>query len=149
MKNPDEVEILLVEDSKNDRELILRSLKKNNITSNVFTAKNGEEALEYIFATAQYERDRHLLPKVVLLDLKLPKMNGFEVLKAIKSDERTRIIPVVIFTSSQEEKDKLESYKLGSNSFVVKPIKYENFVQAVSEIGHYWLSLNMASYRHE
>lgn len=147
MDNPDEVEILLVEDNKNDRELIIRSLKKNNITSKVFTVKNGVEAIEYIFATAQYnKRNRHLLPKVVLLDLKLPKMNGFEVLKAIKSDERTRIIPVVIFTSSQEERDKLESYKLGSNSFVVKPIKYENFVQAVSEIGHYWLSLNMASY---
>ncbi len=137
-----EVEVLLIEDSKSDKELIMRLLK-NHITDKVFTVKDGEEALEYIFAYGRYiERDINLFPRTVFLDLKLPKVNGIEVLKKIKSDERTKSIPVVIFTSSSGEKDMNESYRLGANSFVIKPINSEEFNRTVLEIGHYWLFLN-------
>lgn len=145
VNNLDEVEILLAEDNNNDAELFLRALKKNNLACKTFRVKNGEEALEYIFATGKYMYSRRRFPKIILLDLKLPKVNGLEVLKRIRSDEMTRTIPVVIFTSSQEEKDRFESYKLGSNSFIVKPIISEKFFQTVSEIVLYWLFLNLTA----
>ncbi len=143
MYNYHEVEVLLVEDSKSDKELIVRLLRNHHITDKILVVKDGEEALEYIFAYGRYiRRSSGHFPKTILLDLKLPKVNGIEVLKKIKSDERTKSIPVVIFTSSIEEKDKNESYRLGANSFVIKPINSEEFDRAVLEIGHYWLFLN-------
>lgn len=135
-------EVLLVEDSKSDKELIVRLLK-SHFTDKVFVVKDGEEALEYIFAYGRYiERNNHHFPRTILLDLKLPKVNGIEVLEKVKSDKRTKSIPVVIFTSSSEEKDIHESYRLGANSFIIKPINSEEFNRAVLEIGHYWLFLN-------
>ena len=137
------VEILLVEDNPNDVELTLRALKKNNLTNKVHVVKDGAEALEYVFANGAYIHRRiedH--PKVILLDLKLPKVDGLEVLRKIKSDERTRTIPVVVLTSSKEERDLVESYKLGANSYIAKPVDFESFVKAVSELGLYWLLLN-------
>ncbi len=138
-----EVEILLVEDNPNDVELTLRALKKNNLTNKVHVVKDGAEALEYIFATGAYaDRDINHNPKVILLDLKLPKVDGLEVLRQIKSNEKTKIIPVVVLTSSKEERDLVESYKLGANSYIAKPVDFESFVKAVSELGLYWLLLN-------
>jgi CheY-like chemotaxis protein len=138
-----EIEILLVEDNPNDVELTLRALKKNNLTNSVHVVKDGAEALDYIFATGAYaSRDINHHPKVILLDLKLPKVDGIEVLRRIKSDERTRVIPVVVLTSSKEERDLVESYKLGANSYIAKPVDFESFVKAVAELGLYWLLLN-------
>lgn len=138
-----EVEILLVEDNPNDVELTLRALKKHNITNKSHVVKDGAEALEYIFATGAYRsRDINHNPKVILLDLKLPKVDGIEVLRQIKSDERTKMIPVVVLTSSKEERDLVESYKLGANSYITKPVGFEDFVKAVSELGLYWVLLN-------
>jgi len=138
-----EVEILLVEDNPNDVELTLRALKKHNITNKVHVVKDGAEALEYIFTTGTYAgRDINHFPKVILLDLKLPKVDGLEVLRRVKSDERTKLIPVVVLTSSKEERDLVESYRLGANSYIAKPVDFESFVKAVSELGLYWLLLN-------
>ena len=143
MEAKNEVEILLVEDNPNDEELTLRALKKHNITNRVHVVKDGAEALEYIFATGAYaDRDINHHPKVILLDLKLPKVDGLEVLRQIKSNERTKVIPVVVLTSSKEERDLVESYKLGANSYITKPVDFESFVKAVSELGLYWLLLN-------
>jgi len=143
MENLKEVEILLVEDNPNDVELALRALKKHNLTNKVHVVKNGAEALEYIFGTGAYAgRDVNNKPKVVLLDLKLPKVDGLEVLRRIKADERTKVIPVVVLTSSTEERDIIESYQLGVNSYIVKPIDFDKFIDAVSELGLYWLLLN-------
>lgn len=140
---PKEVEILLVEDNPTDAELVTRSLKKNNLANNVVWVKDGAEALDFIFATGAYSsRKIENGPKVILLDLRLPKVDGLEVLRKIKSDERTKLLPVVVLTSSKEEKDIVESYKLGVNSFVSKPVEFEDFVKAVSELGLYWLLLN-------
>jgi CheY-like chemotaxis protein len=137
------VEILLVEDNPNDVELTLRALKKHNISNKVYVVNDGAEALEFIFATGGHaERDINDQPKVILLDLKLPKVDGLEILRRVKSDERTKTIPVVVLTSSKEEKDLVESYRLGVNSYVVKPVAFESFVKAVSELGLYWLLLN-------
>lgn len=136
-------EIVLVEDSESDAELTIRALKKNNITNKLIHLQDGEEALEYFFATGKYsERNINDLPKVILLDLKMPKVGGLEVLKKIKSDDRLKIIPVIVLTSSKEDKDIIEGYKLGVNSYIVKPVGFENFVKAVSEIGLYWSLLN-------
>lgn len=136
-------EILLVDDNKNDRELILLALKMNNFDKRVCVVKDGEEALEYIFATGRYaSRPPFTLPKVIFLDLKLPKVSGLEALEKIKSHALTKTVPVVVFTSSQQEKDRHESYRLGTNSFVVKPINYEKFMEVVSELGVYWLQIN-------
>ena len=136
-------EILLVEDDPNDAELTLRALKKRNLANKVFLVKDGEEALEFIFATGRYaSRDISVPPKVIFLDLKLPKVSGIEVLKKVKSDERTKYIPVVVVTSSQESRDMQECYKLGVNSYIQKPIEFENFVTAISEAGLYWLVVN-------
>jgi len=138
-----EVEILLVEDNPNDVELTLRALKKHNITNKVYVVKDGAEALEYIFATGAYvSRDINHSPRVILLDLKLPKVDGLEVLRQIKSNERTKLTPVVVLTSSKEERDLVESYRLGANSYITKPVDFESFVKAVSELGLYWLLLN-------
>jgi len=138
-----EVEILLVEDNPNDVELTLRALEKYKITNKVHVVKDGPEALEYIFAKGVYAyRKIEDYPKVILLDLKLPKVDGLEVLRQIKSDERTKLIPVVVLTSSKEERDLVESYRLGANSYIAKPVDFESFVKAVSELGLYWLLLN-------
>lgn len=138
-----EVEILLVEDNLNDVELTLRALKKRNLANKVHVVKDGAEALEFIFGTGAYaERDINHIPKVILLDLKLPKVDGLEVLRRVKSDERTKVIPVVILTSSKEESDLVESYKLGANSYITKPVDFDKFALTVSEMGLYWLLVN-------
>ncbi|MGB9716442.1 MAG: response regulator [Thermodesulfovibrionales bacterium] len=143
-----EVEILLVEDNPNDAELAIRALKKHNLANKVHIAKDGVEALDFIFGTGSYaDRDVNDKPKVVFLDLKLPKVDGLDVLKKIKSDERTKTIPVVVLTSSTEERDIIESYQLGVNSYIVKPIDFDKFVDAVSELGLYWLLLNQPPIR--
>ena len=143
MERENAVEILLVEDNPADVELTLRALKKHNLANNVLVVKDGEEALEFIFANGQYnERDIEEHPKVILLDLKLPKVDGLEVLRQIKSNELTKTIPVVVLTSSSEEKDIVESYKLGVNSYITKPIDFDKFLDCVTELGLYWLLLN-------
>ncbi len=138
-----EVEILLVEDNPTDAELCIRALKKSNLANKLVWVKDGEEALDFIFACGKYaDRNRENNPKVILLDLRLPKVDGFEVLRRIKSDERTRIIPVVVLTSSREDRDITESYRLGVNSYIGKPVEWEEFVRVISELGLYWLLLN-------
>lgn len=138
-----EVEILLVEDNPNDAELALRALKKNNLANNVIRVCDGEEALDFIFARGQFkERKKENTPKLILLDLKLPKIDGLEVLKIIKADPITKIIPVVVLTSSHEESDMVESYRLGVNSYIVKPVDFNKFIDSVRDIGLYWLLLN-------
>ncbi len=142
-----EVEILLVEDNPTDAELTLRALKKNNLANKVHVVTDGAEALEFIFASGAYEsRDINHRPRVILLDLKLPKVDGLEVLRRIKSDERTKNIPVVVLTSSKEEKDRVESYKLGVNSYIAKPVDFNRFTKAVQKLGLYWLLLNELPY---
>jgi len=137
------VEILLVEDNPNDVELALHALKKNNIANRIEVVRDGAEALNFIFCTGAYaQRSIDHAPKVILLDLKLPKVDGLEVLRQIKSDPRTRAIPVVVLTSSREESDIVESYNLGVNSYIVKPVDFEQFTEAVHTLGLYWLLLN-------
>ena len=137
------VEILLVEDNVNDAELTIRVLKKNNLSSNLMHVKDGAEALNFIYCKGDFiERDFKDLPKLILLDLKMPKIDGLEVLKVLKSDQDTKHIPVVILTSSKEEKDLMESYHLGANSYIQKPVEFEKFVKSISDIGMYWLILN-------
>jgi two-component system response regulator len=138
-----EVEILLVEDNPADAELALRALKKYNLANRVVHVSDGEEALDFVFARGAFaDRSVENHPKVILLDLKLPKVDGLEVLRAIKSDPRTQLIPVVVMTSSREEKDIVESYRLGVNSYIVKPVDFDKFLAAVRDIGFYWLLLN-------
>ncbi len=138
-----EVEILLVEDNPYDVEMTINSLQQHKISNKIFVTRDGAEALDFIFARGEYSgRDVSAKPRVILLDLKLPKKNGLEVLREIRSDESTKQIPVVILTSSQEESDIVESYKLGVNSYIVKPVDFENFTKAISNIGLYWLILN-------
>jgi CheY-like chemotaxis protein len=143
MKDLEEVEILIVEDNENDAEMALRALKKNNLTNHVLVVPDGEEALNFIFARGKYtNRKDFKRPRMVLLDLKLPKVDGMEVLKELKENPETRIIPVIILTSSREERDLIDSYRLGVNSYIVKPVDFEKFVNAVHELGLYWLLLN-------
>jgi two-component system response regulator len=137
MTAPAEIEVLLVEDDPNDLELSLRALKQHNLANRIVVARDGVEALEILFS-AQSET----LPRVVVLDLKLPKVGGLEVLRRVKSDERTKRLPVVVLTSSREEPDIAESYRLGVNSYIVKPIDFESFSRAVADVGLYWLLLN-------
>lgn len=145
MNNMDPVEILLVEDNPADVELTLRALKKHNLANQVRVVTDGAQALDYLFGGGAFSgQKRPLPPKVVFLDLKLPKVDGREVLKRMKSDEQTRTIPVVVLTSSKEESDIVESYKLGVNSYVVKPLDFDKFVESVAELGMYWLLLNQA-----
>jgi len=143
MSNHTEVDVLLVEDNPRDAEMTLRTLRKRNVANNVVHVKDGQEALDWLLGTAPHaSRDAQPHPKVVLLDLKLPKVDGLEVLRAIRADERTRFLPVVVMTSSHEQRDVIESYKLGVNSYVVKPMDFEGFSAAVAELGHYWLLVN-------
>jgi len=135
--------ILLVEDNPDDEELTLRTLKEYNVTNQVVVARDGAEALDYLFATGKYAgRDASLTPAVVLLDLKLPKVDGLEVLERIRADERTKLTPIVILTSSQAEEDLVNGYRLGCNSYVRKPVEFERFCDAVRQLGMYWLLLN-------
>ncbi len=137
------VEILLVEDNPNDVELTLHALRKHNIANNVHVVRDGAEALEFIFCTGAYAgRNITERPKVILLDLKLPKVDGHEVLRQIKADPRTRTIPVIVLTSSREDRDVVESYRLGVNSYIRKPVDFEQFTEAVRTLGMYWLLLN-------
>jgi two-component system, response regulator len=137
------VDVLLVEDNPRDAELICRAIRKQNIVSPLHVVEDGAAALDFIFARGEYAgRDMSRPPRVVLLDLKLPKVNGLEVLKAVKSDERTRSIPVVIVTSSQEDPDIKTAYALGANSYVVKPVSSDAFTDAMSKLGLYWLLVN-------
>jgi len=145
MASGNALEILLVEDNPRDVELTLRAFKKHHLVNKVHVVRDGAEALDYLFATGAYNhRNGEDHPKVVLLDLKLPKVDGLEVLRQVKSDERTKTIPVVVLTSSREEKDVLESYKLGVNSYITKPVDFDKFLDAVGELGMYWLLLNQA-----
>lgn len=137
--------ILLVEDNPRDEALTMRALKKNNIANDVVVARDGVEALDYLRGTGKYEgRDTEVLPQVVMLDLKLPKVDGLQVLRALRSDENTKRLPVVVFTSSSEEEDMIKSYDLGANSYVRKPVDFEQFSEATRQLGMYWLLLNEA-----
>lgn len=143
MSEINEIEILLVEDNADDLDMTLRALRKANLTNKIQVARDGAEALEFIFCEGAHAGRKHeCVPKLILLDLKLPKVDGFEVLKRIKGDPRTRMIPVVILTSSKEHKDVIESYQIGVNSYIVKPVNFEGFVTAVGELGMYWMLLN-------
>ena len=139
----DPVEILLVEDNPNDMELALHALKKHNLSNHIETVRDGAEALDFIFGAGAFAgRDVADGPRVILLDLKLPKVDGLEVLRRVKADPRTRRIPVVVLTSSSEERDIVESYDLGVNSYITKPVDFEQFTEAVRTLGLYWLLLN-------
>ena len=138
-----EIDILLVEDSPTDAELALRALKKRNVANSVLWVKDGAEALDFLFGTGAYaNRPSARLPQLILLDLKLPRMDGIQVLDRIKADARTRSIPVVMMTSSAEERDIVESYKRGVNSYIVKPVDFEKFTETVAEVGFYWMVMN-------
>jgi two-component system, response regulator len=135
--------ILLVEDNADDEKLTLRALEKNNIRNEVVVARNGAEALDYLFGTGAYAgRNLEFMPQVVLLDLKLPKVDGLEVLRRVRTNDRTKLLPVVILTSSNEEQDRINGYGLGANSYVRKPVDFNQFSEAVRQLGLYWLVLN-------
>lgn len=135
--------ILLVEDNPDDEELTLRALRKSKLTNEIAVTRDGSEALEFLFCEGQYaDRDPSVIPAVVLLDLKLPKLSGLEVLQRIRADERTKLVPVVILTSSSEDEDMINSYAFGANSYVRKPVAFSQFADAVSELGLYWMLLN-------
>jgi len=143
MNNNNQIEILLIEDNLNDAELTSRALFKNKIANQITHLKDGAEALEFLFGTGKYKgRDTDNKPKVILLDLKMPKVSGIEVLEQIKTDSNTKTIPVVVLTSSKEHPDIEKCYRLGVNSYIVKPVDFENFSRAVAELGLYWLLLN-------
>lgn len=142
--NYNSVEVLLVEDNVNDAEMTIRELKRNHMANNLFHVKDGEEALEFIFGEGRYAGSRDLFyrPKVILLDIQMPKVNGIEVLQKVKSDTRTQATPVVILTSSKEDPDIQRCYDLGANSYLVKPVNFEGFAAAIRNLGFYWLLLN-------
>ncbi len=135
--------ILLVEDNPDDELLAIRALKKNNISNEVVVARNGVEALDYLFGTGAHAgRDMSVMPQIILLDLKLPKIDGLEVLRRLRNDKRTKLLPVVVLTSSREEQDLTESYSLGANSYIRKPVDFAQFTEAIRQLGLYWLVLN-------
>ena len=136
------VEILLVEDNPNDEELTLHALKRHNLANHVHVVRDGAEALDFMFCAGAYAARTFGNPNVILLDLKLPKVNGVEVLRSLRSDPRTAHVPVVILTSSREERDVIDTYKLGANSYIAKPVDWEQFSEAVHQVGMYWLLLN-------
>jgi two-component system response regulator len=139
--------ILLVEDNADDELLMLRALKKNHILNRVIVARDGVEALDYLFSTGEHAgKDAEPLPQLILLDLKLPKLNGLEVLKRMRAEKRTKYIPVVVLTSSTEEQDIISSYDLGANGFVQKPMDFNEFVEVANQLGVYWLGVNRAVY---
>ncbi len=143
MEDLNAIEILIVEDNPGDAELTLRALKKNNLANNVLIARDGADALDFFFCRGKFaNRSFTSPPKIVLLDLKLPKVSGLEVLKLVKGDDRTSNIPIVVVTSSREEPDIHEAYKLGVNSYVVKPVDFDQFLNAMSSLGLYWLLVN-------
>ncbi len=143
MANNKAVEILFVEDNPNDVELTIRAFKKHNLANRIYVVHDGAEALDFLFAQGDFGyRKDYENPKVVLLDLKLPKVDGLEVLRKIRAEEKTKLIPVVILTSSREECDIMESYRLGVNSYIVKPVDFDKFVHSVGDLGLYWLLLN-------
>lgn len=138
-----EVEILLVEDNPNDAEMTIRALKKNHLANNLIHLSNGADALDFIFGTGTFTgRDTDIKPKLILLDIKMPRVDGIDVLRKVKSDEKTKEIPIVMLTSSQEDPDIQTCYRLGVNSYIVKPVEFDNFVKAVSDLGLYWMVLN-------
>lgn len=138
------VEILLVEDNPSDAEMTIRALRKNHIANHIMHLDDGAEALDYIFCTGDFTKRSHINPKVILLDLKMPKVGGMEVLKKIKADDQTNTIPVVVLTSSAEDPDIQKCYKLGANSYIVKPVGFDNFMKAISNLGLYWILLNQS-----
>lgn len=141
--NSDKVDIVLVEDNIDDAELAIRALKKNNVSSVIIHhLKDGEEALDYIFCRGVHAGRNRDFPKLILLDIKMPKVNGLEVLKQLKSDDHMKLIPVVLFTSSNQSKDIIESYQLGANSYIVKPVDYNIFMKTISDLSEYWLGVN-------
>jgi CheY-like chemotaxis protein len=143
MREMDSADILLVEDNPNDAELTLDALREHHVSKAICVASDGTEALDFVFGTGKYQgRDVDHLPRLVILDLKLPKVDGLDVLRRLKSNEKTRSVPVVVLTSSREETDIVRSYAFGANSYVVKPVEFEAFSRAVGQIGSYWLSLN-------
>jgi two-component system, response regulator len=143
--NNSEVELLLVEDDPNDVELTLIALRKHNLANKIHVVRDGEEALDFLFCRGAYAgRTLNGPPKVILLDLKLPKVSGLEVLKAVKDDPRTRVVPVVVMTSSREQRDMVEGYRLGVNSYIQKPIAFDQFQTIIQELGYYWLVVNQS-----
>ncbi len=144
--NYNSIEVLLVEDSRNDAELTIRELKKHHLSNNLFHASDGEEALDFIFAAGKFAETRDILypPKLVLLDIQMPKVNGIEVLHKMKSDERTKSIPVVMLSSSKEDPDIHKCYAIGANSYIVKPVNFEGFAESIKDLGFYWLLLNQS-----
>lgn len=135
--------ILLVEDNPDDEALTLRALRQSDVTNEVIVARDGVEALDYLFATGAYAgRDTRVMPQVILLDLKLPKIDGLEVLRRMRSDKRTSVLPVVVLTTSNEQRDIVDSYKFGANSYIRKPVNFVQFAEAVRQLGIYWLRLN-------
>lgn len=140
-----EVEILLIEDNPNEAELTIRSLKKHNLANKLLHIDDGADALDYIFSQGKYEgQEIHHQPKLILLDLKLPRVDGLEILRQVKSNEQTKCIPVVVLTSSKEDRDIIESHRLGVNSYIVKPVDFDSFTKAVADLGLYWIILNQS-----
>lgn len=141
--NDDQIEVLLVEDNLDDAELTIRALRKNNLIRNLHHVQDGAEALDFVFGTGKYDgRDITNRPNIILLDINMPKIGGMEVLHKIKSDERTKMIPIIILTSSKECPDVETCYQLGANSYIVKPVGYDNFMSTVNDLGMYWMSLS-------
>jgi two-component system response regulator len=139
----EEIEVLLVEDNPHDLELAMRALRKHRLANSIHVVTDGEAALDFLFGRGQYEhRGAANRPRVIFLDLKLPKVDGIDVLRQLKTDERTRLIPIVIVTSSAEERDRVRSYDLGANSYVVKPIDFDSFAKTMADLGFYWLAIN-------
>lgn len=140
----DGIDVLLVEDNARDLEMTMRALRKHNLGNRLYSVSDGAEALDFLFARGKYsDRDITHQPHVVFLDLKLPKVDGIEVLRQLKEDERTSAIPIVIVTSSAEERDRVQSYNLGANSYVIKPIVFETFAKTIADVGYYWLAVNL------